>query len=151
MPPKDGKKKKKTPPSPKLAAKTSPTLKPKASPTIKAKASPKMSPKANPKLAGSKRKINAVDADEAPSSLAVCKVSDIKEISDASREALLTKNITSLFEIQQKAFSPCFKGLDVVGRAKTGCGKTLAFVLPVVERSLCKFLLLPDFVFLISS
>ena len=150
MAPKDVKKKK-TPPSPKLAAKSSPTVKPKASPKLGPKASPKLGPKASPKLAASKKRKANPDLDEgekaggrkkkatgdepdSPSSLAVCKVSDIKEISEASREALLTKNITMLFEIQQKAFGPCFKGLDVVGRAKTGCGKTLAFVLPVVER-----------------
>lgn len=27
-------------------------------------------------------------------------------------------NMLRLFEIQQKAFEPCFTGLDVVGRAK---------------------------------
>ncbi|CAJ1452471.1 unnamed protein product [Effrenium voratum] len=144
---------------PKLKAKASPTLKPKASPKLAPKASPKLAPKASPKLApkpspklapktpaSAKKRKSQEDEDqkkpkkakkqEATSNetLAVCKVADIKEISEASAKALLTKSITTLFEIQQKAFQPCFKGQDVVGRAKTGCGKTLAFVLPVVER-----------------
>ena len=32
-----------------------------------------------------------------------------------------------------QTFSPILEGKDVVGRAKTGCGKTLAFALPAVR------------------
>jgi len=136
--------KKKGPQSPKLSAKASPKMKPKASPKIGPKASPKLAPTKKRKLetempenaATKKKKSSDVVAEDndGAATLGVCDVSDIKEISEESREALHTKGISRLFEIQQKAFGPCFEGLDVVGRAKTGCGKTLAFVLPVVER-----------------
>lgn len=41
--------------------------------------------------------------------------------------------IESLFVIQAKTLDLVIDGNDVVGRARTGCGKTLAFVLPVVQ------------------
>ena len=46
---------------------------------------------------------------------------------------LETKGITSLYSIQAQCFQPILDGKDLVGRARTGCGKTLAFVLPIVE------------------
>eukprot|EP00933_Yihiella_yeosuensis_P046433 TRINITY_DN41958_c0_g1_i1.p1 TRINITY_DN41958_c0_g1~~TRINITY_DN41958_c0_g1_i1.p1 ORF type:complete len:695 (-),score=158.96 TRINITY_DN41958_c0_g1_i1:55-2139(-) len=61
-------------------------------------------------------------------------IADIEEISAGTAKVLEARGIKSLFEIQQKAFRPIYKGRDVVGRAKTGCGKTLAFVIPMVER-----------------
>lgn len=36
--------------------------------------------------------------------------------------------------LQCQTFDACVKGKDVIGRARTGMGKTLAFVIPVVER-----------------
>lgn len=148
---KEGKKGKKTE-TKDTKPKASPKLAPKASPKLSPKASPKLAPK-DPKTKTKKRKAEETEGakpkkekkttdqegtEKKDGSLGVCNVSDIKEISDASQKALLSKNITTLFEIQQKAFEPCFTGLDVVGRAKTGCGKTLAFVLPVVERMTAK-------------
>jgi len=61
---------------------------------------------------------------------------DISQMSESTKKVLSGRGITALFEIQAKAFRPAFEGRDVVGRAKTGCGKTLAFVLPLVERIL---------------
>ena len=46
---------------------------------------------------------------------------------------LETKGITSLYSIQAQCFQPILDGKDLVGRARTGCGKTLAIVLPIVE------------------
>lgn len=43
------------------------------------------------------------------------------------------KGFTSLFGIQAQTFQTVLDGKDLVGRARTGCGKTLAFVLPIVE------------------
>uniref|UniRef100_A0A0D6QTU2 RNA helicase n=1 Tax=Araucaria cunninghamii TaxID=56994 RepID=A0A0D6QTU2_ARACU len=54
-------------------------------------------------------------------------------ISKVLREKLKTKGIESLFPIQAMTFQTIFEGFDMVGRARTGQGKTLAFVLPIVE------------------
>ena len=79
-----------------------------------------------------------------------CDVTDAREASDGdasvdenhvsnfnlSKEVcarLETKGITSLYSIQAQCFQPILDGKDLVGRARTGCGKTLAFVLPIVE------------------
>jgi len=37
-------------------------------------------------------------------------------------------------EIQQRAIPPVLSGDDVIGRAKTGSGKTAAFTLPIIDR-----------------
>ncbi|VFQ99616.1 unnamed protein product [Cuscuta campestris] len=54
-------------------------------------------------------------------------------ISDPLREALKARGIESLFPIQATTFDTILDGSDLVGRARTGQGKTLAFVLPIVE------------------
>ena len=50
--------------------------------------------------------------------------------------ALKKKGIETLFPIQVAALEPALNGRDVVARAKTGTGKTLAFSLPIVEKFL---------------
>jgi len=42
-------------------------------------------------------------------------------------------NIKSLFPIQAATMKPILDGFDVLGRARTGTGKTLAFCLPMVQ------------------
>ncbi|XVF09724.1 hypothetical protein REPUB_Repub07fG0120100 [Reevesia pubescens] len=54
-------------------------------------------------------------------------------ISEALREKLKSKGIESLFPIQAMTFDIILDGTDLVGRARTGQGKTLAFVLPILE------------------
>lgn len=54
-------------------------------------------------------------------------------IGKALREKLKSKGIEALFPIQAQTFEAVFEGNDMVGRARTGQGKTLAFVLPVLE------------------
>ena len=49
------------------------------------------------------------------------------------KSLLREKGIESLFAIQAQCLEPLLEGKDLVGRARTGCGKTLAFVLPIVE------------------
>ncbi|KAL8534304.1 hypothetical protein ACS0TY_010352 [Phlomoides rotata] len=49
------------------------------------------------------------------------------------REALKARGIESLFPIQATTFNTVYDGADLVGRARTGQGKTLAFVLPILE------------------
>ncbi|KAL2602034.1 hypothetical protein AAZV13_10G203500 [Glycine max] len=54
-------------------------------------------------------------------------------ISEPLREKLKEKGIESLFPIQAMTFDTVLDGSDLVGRARTGQGKTLAFVLPILE------------------
>ncbi|XP_008812489.2 DEAD-box ATP-dependent RNA helicase 7-like [Phoenix dactylifera] len=54
-------------------------------------------------------------------------------ISKVLREKLKSKGIESLFPIQAMTFNLILDGSDLVGRARTGQGKTLAFVLPILE------------------
>ncbi|KAK8521336.1 hypothetical protein V6N12_005245 [Hibiscus sabdariffa] len=54
-------------------------------------------------------------------------------ISEAVRKKLESKGIESLFPIQAMTFNVILDGTDLVGRARTGQGKTLAFVLPILE------------------
>ncbi|XP_073011958.1 DEAD-box ATP-dependent RNA helicase 7 [Typha latifolia] len=54
-------------------------------------------------------------------------------ISKMLREKLKSKGIESLFPIQSMTFDLILDGFDLVGRARTGQGKTLAFVLPILE------------------
>mmetsp|Transcript_247 Transcript_247/g.386 ORF Transcript_247/g.386 Transcript_247/m.386 type:complete len:726 (-) Transcript_247:806-2983(-) len=56
------------------------------------------------------------------------------DVSSATVGALKKRGIESLFEIQVKTFPVIMEGKDVIGRARTGMGKTLAFALPVIER-----------------
>lgn len=55
-------------------------------------------------------------------------------VSPKTISILTAKNITSMFPIQSATFDLVYDGEDVVGRAKTGTGKTLAFALPICER-----------------
>ncbi|XP_034710880.1 DEAD-box ATP-dependent RNA helicase 7 [Vitis riparia] len=54
-------------------------------------------------------------------------------ISEPLREKLKSKGIEALFPIQAMTFDTVLDGSDLVGRARTGQGKTLAFVLPILE------------------
>ncbi|KAG9445119.1 hypothetical protein H6P81_016459 [Aristolochia fimbriata] len=54
-------------------------------------------------------------------------------ISAPLREKLKSKGIEALFPIQAMTFDMILDGYDLVGRARTGQGKTLAFVLPILE------------------
>ncbi|PSS33128.1 DEAD-box ATP-dependent RNA helicase [Actinidia chinensis var. chinensis] len=58
-------------------------------------------------------------------------------ISAPLREMLKSKGIESLFPIQAMTFDTILDGSDLVGRARTGQGKTLAFVLPILESLTC--------------
>ncbi|KAI8357901.1 P-loop containing nucleoside triphosphate hydrolase protein [Choanephora cucurbitarum] len=55
-------------------------------------------------------------------------------ISQGTVDNLESKGIKSLFEIQAATFDKIFDGHDVLARARTGTGKTLAFALPVIEK-----------------
>lgn len=68
-----------------------------------------------------------VAADKEPTDL------DNFRLSEPVKKLLRSKGIGALFPIQQATLDHCLNGHDVVGRARTGCGKTLAFVLPIIE------------------
>jgi superfamily II DNA/RNA helicase len=55
----------------------------------------------------------------------------LPEICDALERA----NITTPFPIQEMTLSVALMGTDLIGQARTGTGKTLAFGIPVLQRS----------------
>ncbi|XP_064398573.1 nucleolar RNA helicase 2-like isoform X2 [Halichondria panicea] len=55
-------------------------------------------------------------------------------ISKVTRKKLKEKGMRFLFPIQYKTFDHVYDGRDVIGQARTGTGKTLSFVLPLLEK-----------------
>ena len=51
-----------------------------------------------------------------------------------SRKAVAEMGLKYMTEIQAKTFEAASGGNDVLGRARTGTGKTIAFLLPAIER-----------------
>jgi len=59
------------------------------------------------------------------------------DLHPATKRALSeTLGLTSMTEIQSKTYAAALSGKDVLGRAQTGTGKTIAFLLPAIERIL---------------
>ena len=56
------------------------------------------------------------------------------DLSDETVGALRARGVDALFPIQAATFNLIYEGNDVIGRARTGMGKTLAFALPTIER-----------------
>ena len=54
-------------------------------------------------------------------------------LSAALQQKLAAAQFTTLTPIQEKAIAPALEGKDVIGTAQTGTGKTLAFLLPLIE------------------
>ncbi|XP_072056019.1 DEAD-box ATP-dependent RNA helicase 53, mitochondrial isoform X2 [Arachis hypogaea] len=48
--------------------------------------------------------------------------------------ALAKKGIFKLFPIQKAVLEPAMQGRDMIGRARTGTGKTLAFGIPIIDK-----------------
>ncbi|KAL5707011.1 RNA helicase [Ranunculus cassubicifolius] len=48
--------------------------------------------------------------------------------------ALAKKGINKLFPIQKAVLEPAMQGRDMIGRARTGTGKTLAFGIPILDK-----------------
>ncbi|OII71028.1 DEAD DEAH box helicase family protein [Cryptosporidium andersoni] len=63
---------------------------------------------------------------------------ELYPLSTETMEILKKRGINRLFPIQAKSFNYIFNKNDILGKAKTGTGKTLAFVLPVIERLIKK-------------
>lgn len=55
-------------------------------------------------------------------------------IEKATRKLLRTRGVKYLFPIQYLTFDPVYDGKDLIGQARTGTGKTLSFVLPLIEK-----------------
>ncbi|CAH2053032.1 unnamed protein product [Thlaspi arvense] len=49
-------------------------------------------------------------------------------------KALKSKGIEKLFPIQKDVLEPAMQGRDMIGRARTGTGKTLAFGIPIIDK-----------------
>jgi len=54
-------------------------------------------------------------------------------LSAALQQKLAAAQFITLTPIQAKAITPAFEGKDVIGTAQTGTGKTLAFLIPIIE------------------
>mmetsp|Transcript_35568 Transcript_35568/g.77894 ORF Transcript_35568/g.77894 Transcript_35568/m.77894 type:complete len:740 (+) Transcript_35568:260-2479(+) len=72
-----------------------------------------------------------------PSLLTDVEFATRKDLHPSSKRALAeVMGLTSMTEIQSKTFAAALSGRDVLGRARTGTGKTVAFLLPAIERVL---------------
>src|SRR5207248_6482129 len=54
-------------------------------------------------------------------------------LSSALQQKLAAAKFTTLTPIQEQAIPPALEGKDVIGTAQTGTGKTLAFLIPIIE------------------
>lgn len=61
---------------------------------------------------------------------------DRTDLHPNSKRAVADMGLISMTEIQNRTFAPASSGRDVLGRARTGTGKTVAFLLPAIERIL---------------
>ncbi|RZC22008.1 DEAD-box ATP-dependent RNA helicase 3, chloroplastic-like [Glycine soja] len=77
---------------------------------------------------------HASDSDSAAESVHPDEL-DISKLDLPSRlvESLQSRGITQLFPIQRAVLVPALEGRDIIARAKTGTGKTLAFGIPIIK------------------
>lgn len=54
-------------------------------------------------------------------------------ISESTKRSIKTMGFQMMTEIQAKSIPECLSGKDLVGAAKTGSGKTLSFLIPIIE------------------
>jgi ATP-dependent RNA helicase RhlE len=54
-------------------------------------------------------------------------------LSSALQQKLAAAQFVTLTPIQERAIPPALEGKDVIGTAQTGTGKTLAFLIPIIE------------------
>ncbi|XP_018440823.2 DEAD-box ATP-dependent RNA helicase 3, chloroplastic [Raphanus sativus] len=70
------------------------------------------------------------DNNDDPEELAISKLG----LPERLGESLEKRGITHLFPIQRAVLVPALEGRDIIARAKTGTGKTLAFGIPIIKR-----------------
>jgi ATP-dependent RNA helicase MSS116 len=61
---------------------------------------------------------------------------DLKDLNPRTAHTLTSKGFKTMTEIQARTWDAAVSGKDVIGRARTGTGKTMAFLLPTLERIL---------------
>src|SRR5438270_12619824 len=54
-------------------------------------------------------------------------------LSSVLQQKLAAAQFTNLTPIQERAIPPALEGKDIIGTAQTGTGKTLAFLIPIME------------------
>src|SRR5689334_22693987 len=54
-------------------------------------------------------------------------------LSSVLQQKLAAAQFTNLTPIQERAIPPALEGRDIIGTAETGTGKTLAFLIPLIE------------------
>ena len=78
---------------------------------------------------------NGVNPIEAKSRVILHKFSDFA-IDQRLKENILQKGFTTPTPIQDQAIMPILEGKDVIGIANTGTGKTAAFLIPLINKTL---------------
>nr|XP_043626658.1 DEAD-box ATP-dependent RNA helicase 3, chloroplastic-like [Erigeron canadensis] len=73
---------------------------------------------------------NISDEDDNDDELAITKLGLPQKLV----QSLEKREITRLFPIQRAVLVPALEGKDIIARAKTGTGKTLAFGIPIIKR-----------------
>lgn len=63
---------------------------------------------------------------------------DLKELHPGLKKNVVTMKYKHMTEIQAKTWEAASSGRDVLGRARTGTGKTVAFLLPAIQQLLSK-------------
>eukprot|EP00980_Cylindrotheca_fusiformis_P007961 scaffold1697_cov120-Cylindrotheca_fusiformis.AAC.43 len=100
-------------------------------------AKPKATQKVQKEQQEPKTKQKNLQHNEQPSFLSTDSFADCKDLHPASKRALLeVLKVTTMTEIQSRTFAAASSGRDCLGRARTGTGKTLAFLVPALERLL---------------
>ncbi|MFH1256623.1 MAG: DEAD/DEAH box helicase [Candidatus Diapherotrites archaeon] len=59
---------------------------------------------------------------------------DELNINDSIKKAVQKKGFTDASEVQEKVIPEALQGKDLVGKSKTGTGKTAAFAIPIIEK-----------------
>ncbi len=54
-------------------------------------------------------------------------------ISENTKKGLKDHNFVNMTQVQAQCIPPLLSGKDVLGQARTGTGKTLAFLIPALE------------------
>ncbi|KAG2232810.1 ATP-dependent RNA helicase HAS1 [Thamnidium elegans] len=63
---------------------------------------------------------------------------DSLDCNEGTKKAIKDMGFTQMTEVQAKTIPPLLQGRDVLGAAKTGSGKTVAFMIPAIELLLRK-------------